>query len=72
MAVMSISLHLKLVWGSTTIFVTSWHMSFIFPNVDDGFLQDRVLNLQCRVNPDTGSVSLSIHQEEENPEMVQP
>ena len=68
MAVLALTIHLTLIWGERTVFVSTWNLSFIFPHVADELLQDRTINLEIRVNPNSGRVSVSL----QNPDMAEP
>ena len=61
MSVLQITVAFRLIWNLTTVFESSLRMCFVFPMVPEGFLEDRVLNVQCRVNPNTGRVTFGVH-----------
>ena len=68
MAVLTFTIHLTLNWGERAVFMSTWNFSFIFPHVAEGLLQDRTVNLQLRINPESGRVSISV----ETPDMEEP
>ena len=68
MAVLTLTLHVSLVWAERTIFMSTCNLSFMFPHVAEGLLQDRTMNLEIKVNPSTGRVSISL----QSPDMEEP
>ena len=51
----------KLMWDLRAVFQFSLHLFFFFPGVPDGLLENRTLNLHCRIDPTTGRVSVAVH-----------